>query len=210
MGDEEDAKKEVLECLDRIVEKVIDEATDSLAFDTETTGFNGSVIQLGYVRINSDGQEIDSSCRYLKLIPGEAIHPKAKEVHNITETILEVKGEDPVVVINDFARVASATVARGGRIVAHNAKFDCARLAYTAELLNITPPVLEEHTFCTCANGYMHAEFFTSNGRRKRPRNDELYNHLFGTTPREILHDALNDARVTIASYIEGRKRGWW
>ena len=48
-------------------------------------------------------------------------------------------------------------------------------------------------------------------GRRlKAPRNEELYLFLFGSKPAGQLDSALPDCRVTLASYVEGRRRKWW
>ena len=48
---------------------------------------------------------------------------------------------------------------------------------------------------------------FPSGGKRlKAPRNEELYIFLFKTAPAGQLHSALPDCRVTLASYIEGKK----
>ena len=44
----------------------------------------------------------------------------------------------------------------------------------------------------------------------KPPRNEELYVFLFNRKPREQLHSALGDSRVTLASYIAGHERKWW
>ena len=46
--------------------------------------------------------------------------------------------------------------------------------------------------------------------RVKAPRNEELYIFLFGCKPVGQLHSALPDCRVTLASFVEGRKRKWW
>ena len=42
--------------------------------------------------------------------------------------------------------------------------------------------------------------------RLKAPRNEELYIFPFKTAPAGQLHSALPDCRVTLASYIEGKK----
>ena len=212
-AEEESHMKVVQRCLSDVIGSVIDNFTTVVVFDTETTSFNGSVIQLGYVRADDNGNELDSSCRYLNLIDGEGISPMAESVHHITTDILDQQGEDPTLVINDFSRVVQAALHREGVVVAHNAKFDCARLEYTAKLVGAQSTVQESDVFCTCSHGAVNggnATFFARNGRRKRPRNDELYEYLFQRLPNEELHDALNDARVAMASYMECRRLGWW
>lgn len=212
-AEEKHHMKEVQQCLSDVIGRVIDNFTAVLVFDTETTSFNGSVIQLGYVRADDEGNEIDSSCRYLKLIDGEVISLMAQSVHHITTDMLDQQGEDPAHVIHDFSRVAQAALHRKGVVVAHNAKFDCARLEYTAKLAGAQATVQESDVFCTCSHRAVNGSnvtFFTRNGRRKRPRNDELYEYLFQRPPTVELHDALNDARVTMSSYMKGRRLNWW
>jgi hypothetical protein len=56
-----------------------------------------------------------------------------------------------------------------------------------------------------------HVGAIDKRGRRKNPRNVELYQALHGgREPAGRLHDALADVRVTAASYAAGHKRRWW
>jgi hypothetical protein len=47
-------------------------------------------------------------------------------------------------------------------------------------------------------------------GRRKALTNAELYEALHGTPPTGRLHDAMADVRVTLHSYLMGRRLNWW
>ena len=64
---------------------------------------------------------------------------------------------------------------------------------------------------CTMHSATKHCGLRTrGDKRRKAPRNEELYRFLFKGAPPWRLHRALPDCRVTLASYVEGKKRLWW
>ena len=197
--------------VDECIEKALLKVTDALVLDTETTSFNGTVIQLGYVLMDSDGREIGCRARYLRLLPGETISSRAMEVHHIDEQMLDTRGEDAKTVLDEFHDACDAVLQSGGVLVAHNAAFDVARLAHTARMAGSKLELLREDVVCTQALGAALGLFTDRNGRRKRPRNDELYEALVEPVPDpEALHDAVADARLTGLSFYAGRARGSW
>ena len=182
----------------------------TLVFDTETTGLNGTVVQLAFVLLDEGGKEVGSSVRYLRLLPGEVVGERARQVHGITDDELDSKGEDAVDVLSDFDSECRRVLGRGGRVVAHNASFDFACVQRTASKAGACLSLGRGDVFCTMQAGRLAFPFFNKNGRRKNPSNEELYETFFGSLPTGKLHDALVDSRVTAASFAEGKKRGIW
>ena len=76
----------------------------------------------------------------------------------------------------------------------------------------LTPSLLSATMLCTMHNATRHCGLYTRGKvkRLKAPRNEELFEFLFGRKPQVRLHSALPDCQVTLASFIEGRRRLWW
>lgn len=209
-----------------------------LVFDTETTALNGVVIQLAYnvYEYDMDGKSQPTTRRnlLLRLPPRHRIQRKAYLIHRIGEADLRQRGVDAILAMCDFATCVRSVVERGGRIVAHNAAFDCRALqrtwdAHMTERRRLTfadarsvaagsnsaendNPFhdMEQIAFCTMNRSRGYVKAVNKAGSEKNPRNDELYTFLFGKSPSGPLHDAANDIAITAASYFEGSRREWW
>lgn len=114
--------------------------------------------------------------------------------------------------VGEFMALVTAAIAQGVRVVAHNASFDVARLNHTAHRHGLAGGVLRSATMlCTMHSATRHCQLRARKGKRlKAPRNEELYLFLHKRKPSGQLHRALPDARITLASYLEGKKRKWW
>lgn len=185
-----------------------------LVFDTETSSLNGSVIQLAWILADCCGNIVDTYCEYWKLPKNptnfEKIDPRAQEIHGITEEVLSEKGLDPTIEVDKFIRMCRIALMNGCIIVAHNANFDVARINHTAVKHNISKKLDAHDMFCTMKNSTARCGLLKINGRTKAPTNSELHFKLVGKLPTENLHDALEDCRVTLKSYIQGCIQGWW
>lgn len=98
-----------------------------IVFDTETTGFDPckeQMIEIGAVKINSDGQIIDRFSKFIKLYRIDRLPEKIKELVNITDNTLELQGGEVHDVIEEFINFIG-----DGYLVAQNAKFDISFLA---------------------------------------------------------------------------------
>ena len=179
-----------------------------LVFDTETAGFNKSIIQLAYVIAYEDnGEELCSKADYLTLTD-EKIDYSAYTIHGIDSKLLREKGKCPVEVIHDFLNVVEREYKEDGtRIVAFNAKFDVGRIKYMCEKHRLRYNMEKMVVHCCMKNFAPYCNLKTVNGRQKQPSNKELYIILFEKDPPENLHDALVDVRVTLMNWVEGKKK---
>ena len=185
--------------------------------DTETNGGKGGqmVIQLAFVLLDKDLNEISSYNEYLKLpADKQYINPHAAKVHGITLKTLAREGIDPKDALYEFFRcVSQVKKHRDGKVIFHNAAFDSQAITHTAEAIGYkTPfPFTAHSCFCTMVNSKNRLGLKDKLGRLKAPKNTELFEALVGPVPEGIkLHDALADVRVTSASYVAGVRMGWW
>lgn len=180
-----------------------------MALDTETNGTRrtSSVIEIGYV-VSIPGSPAKRVSKVVRLPSDEPFSEAAFAVHGISEEDVR-NGEDPATVLSQMFADAFAVKEAGGRIAAHNARFDASRIQYTAEVAGVDVP--EWWTvFCTMRASKGRFECNNAMGRPKNPRLDELHEHLFLALPSGELHRALADAEVLLRCYVEGEKRGWW
>ena len=178
-----------------------------IVFDTETSSLNGVVLQFAFVIATAVGDELYQYCSCWNIPEGFTIDPRAQAVHGITPAELNRVGVDPRPALVDFSHMCARARACGCALAAHNAQFDVARLRFTAAAWG-APRMCEDGVVCTMRRSRCGLK--NRAGRHKPPRNDELFEFLFGRSPGVDLHDALNDARVTLASFSEGRRRKWW
>ena len=213
----------------------------AIVFDTETTDLKGVAVQIAFGCYDRFGNLVRNFNFYFKLPPGYRIEPGAKAIHKIEESYLDQHGLDTewvLLVLTEFAQVCGQVLAQGGRIVAHNASFDCGVIfrtwdahanhliqtvqsasvsARTRSMLAITTPPpnpfvgFSDKTFCTMISSKHYVLAKNKLGRIKNPRNVELYSYLYdGQIPEGELHDASTDIRVTAMSYFKGIQVGWW
>lgn len=103
-----------------------------LVFDTETSGLDGSVLDIGWVLSDAKGVELASHEQLWKLPSGERIHSRAFAAHGIDANALRRGGVDPKPELQEFYALVAAALALGITVAAHNACFDVARLNQTA------------------------------------------------------------------------------
>lgn len=177
-----------------------------IAWDTETTGLRGVVIQIGYCILDHEAEEIGSGEWLLAPIPGHPVEPRALSVHHITDERRAEEGKLPGECLEAFGRLVAAAASHGVPLVAHNAAFDLGRMKYTASVL--PAPRSVESSLCTMKLGGRVMN--KKRGTTKLPKNAELYECLFGKEPSGRLHDAIADARITAHSYMEGKRQKFW
>jgi len=182
----------------------------SLVFDTETCGLRKSVIEVAWVLADKRGEELCSHSELWHPPPDENIDPGAFAVHGISESKLLREGTCAVPGLKQFVRLFGAAVKAGVKIVCHNAAFDVARMNHTLRKHDLNDTLLLKDTFCTMQRTKRRCNLYQRNGRLKSPRNDELFEKLYGRKPTGQLHRALDDCRVTLASYTRALELKWF
>lgn len=191
-----------------------------LVFDTETAGFDGSVVQCAVISSwtsgasgaapREDPEPLAHYCRLWGLAASERMAPRSEAVHGISRNTLDRFGKPPLRELEFLRALVDAGHEGGARWVAHNAQFDITRLNATAASHGMPALLRLGEVFCTMAAATAHCNLATRAGRRKPPRASELYEVLFARPFDGTLHDALEDARMTLACYEAGARRGWW
>ena len=188
-----------------------------LFFDTETIGLKPAIVcQLAYLVVEG-GTVTTEYDQILKLPPGVKVSPQAQKVHGISTRDTQRKGVDAEEAMRAFAVEAHRVLEAGGRVVAHNSKFDVRAVRETREAwqmvdVPVTNPALTDaDTFDTMMASKPHSPLLDKAGRRKAFRLEEWYVHLFGSPPAFArLHNALDDVRVLALCYFEANRLGWW
>ncbi len=185
-----------------------------IVVDTETTDFNGHVISLAYIWFESGtAYELQTYHNFFRKLPGVVTSDGALATHHITDEYLDEHGLDARAELEKFFGVMDKVLESGGFFVAHNAAFDLKAINRTARAHGLDRQLSEAETICTMKMSKEHVGLKSASGSIKFPKNLELFIHLFGqeAAPAEhLLHDALQDARITKASFVEGASRGWW
>ena len=183
-----------------------------VAFDVETTGFRGAVVQVGLVEVYNDGTLGRIVSGILRPPEGIEMEAGALAVHGIDEGRLARDAEPAQPLLMRAVAFLKDTHAKGVPIVAHNATFDRGRMNYT--LLMHDLPELDVPIQCTMRGATPWCGLKNIKGAKRGPKNEELYHILMGRTAQADfgngLHDAVVDATVTGMSYVEGKRRGWW
>lgn len=178
-----------------------------LAVDTETTSLNGTVIQVGVIGLNHEGEEVFSASRLMRLAPNQRIDPGAQRVHGISHEKLEAEGEDGALCLKALKCLCDSAHSLKIPVVAHNLNFDRRSLERTASAFGTDPPL--SSGVCTMELSKRAAMKYL--GTQRKMKNSSLYELLVGTIPKSVqLHDAVEDARLTAKSWFEGRRQGIW
>jgi DNA polymerase III epsilon subunit family exonuclease len=115
--------------------------------DTETTGLkkDARLIEIGAIGTLFDGNKVQIDTFESLIHPGVQIKPKITEVTKITNDELKDAHGDEV--YSEFE--AWIHKIRPERMIAHNAKFDKAKLEYNLARVNINPAILLPPFICT-------------------------------------------------------------
>lgn len=200
-------------CAWTAVQNVLDEhRCNVVAFDTETTGLNGAVIQAAAVEISAGGVVVNTMSAIVPPPPNVRLEDAAVAVHGITHKRIQEESVPAAPFLIELVNYLNRSHVEGKMVVAHNSSFDETRLHKTLEWHGVTERLIFK-PFCTMRNSKDHCMLMTARGKPKMPKNEELYRQLTG---REAsvdfggLHDAVIDANVTAVSYVQGRRQGWW
>ncbi len=101
--------------------------TSFVVFDVETTGFspvNDQIIEIGAVKIDSNGCVLSRFSKFIKLYKIDKLPPKIKELTKINDNMLALEGGDVHDVLDQFVNFIGDSI-----LVAQNAKFDISFMA---------------------------------------------------------------------------------
>lgn len=191
-------------------EALLPAGTAYIVADTETTGLGGVVLQLAYNIYSRDHDRLHAYNQLLRLPAGEAVSWASYNVHKISKARIDRLGRSALHELQHFVKLATATRVLGGRVVFHNAAFDCAAITRTIARHGGTDVLSAQEAFCTYRKSRQRVGARGGNGTWKGVSNVTLYTHMFKKAPTGNLHDAAVDIAVTAASYREGCKRRWW
>jgi DNA polymerase III epsilon subunit-like protein len=189
------------------------EEADFCVLDTETSGLTSTdcAIQVALLLFRQDGSLMGLYNKMWKLPAGRRVSSSSTRIHGITNRRLEKEGYDALPELSTVKRMIARMLARGKKVVAHNASFDHRMLRQTAQVHEYEDwPFTADQLFCTMRAGKAFCNLTQSNGRPKAPSNSELYFYFFGELPKGPLHCAKFDCTVTARSYVEGRARSLW
>lgn len=198
-------------CVVRAIQSVLDQYRPSVvAFDTETTGLRGAVVQAALVELDAHGRTQSTFSGIVAPPSGYVMEAGAVAVHGITPARIDAEAESPTVFFSELMTRFKRARDEGKRLVAHNSAFDVSRLNETLSAHGFKDRLGD--VFCTMRGAKRHCGMVDRRGAPKCPKNDELYRHLYGADASTIgtLHDATTDATVTALNFLEGRRRGWW
>ena len=208
------AKTAIGACVEAAMQNVLDNYRPNvLAFDTETTGLRGAVIQAAIVEVTPRGEERECFCGIIPQPDNYKLEPGAVAVHKITQERINREGVAAVPFLREVVRRIKRARSENLPVVAHNSSFDIARMNETLQAHGMCERLHKEDIFCTMQNAKRLCGLKDARGLPKCPKNNELYSILTGDTDLTRfgdLHDAATDARVTALSYAAGRRRGWW
>ncbi len=186
-----------------------------LFFDTETNGLpkteiiNGKptkvyprVIQLAYILLNDNFEEVQSYC--------ELIYPDGWEIPNDKFWIEngysteqnKLKGVNIRVALNFF----SQAIDQCHTMVAHNIAFDTPVLVSEMQRYKISANNKNSKKICTMLSTIDFCKLPSQRGGFKWPKLIELHEKLFGVG-FDGAHDALEDVRATVRCFIELKNR---
>ena len=199
-----------------------------LLFDFETTGIKFEdktipqrAIQLAWVVVDEERKIVKQTNHMISGNP--EINTDFHQ--HLTTQILDENGKPAKEVIELFHNDVMKVLNNNGVLIAHNIDFDYK--VYMNEMFTETGlkiAIDKSKLFCTMKNTiefcklpsrYTPRYELRSSGSNKQrkinykyPKLIELYVTLFGTKPKEQLHDAMNDVMVTVHCFEELRNRG--
>lgn len=195
-----------------------------LVFDTETTGLpekNVSIydhdkwpyiIQLSYIFYDISNNTSVIKDDYINIRQDIEITQASYEKHQISREMLDEKGINIRVALQDFNRY----LALSDIVIGHNISFD-KRMIFVESLRNrieqkftlfINGTKICKSEFCTMKNtaDACGLTYQTRRGelKKKNPKLSELYQHLFpGVNIPENLHNSIIDVAVTTRCYMK-------
>lgn len=176
----------------------------ALFFDTETTGLedDAAIVQIAAMLQDVDtGRVLSELSTIVKLPEGKKIGAKSLEVHGITESDTNKYG----IWVHQLDSLFSDMIDRSDVVVAHNSKFDMARVSHN--LVVSSNKIKPKKVFCTMMGSIEELSIPGKYGGFKYPSLAEAHQHYLGRG-FDGAHDAMVDVRACRDVFVEMRKRG--
>ncbi|MGL4873180.1 MAG: 3'-5' exonuclease [Clostridium sp.] len=154
-----------------------------VVFDVESTGVDvteDEIIQIAAIRLNKDGEEIETFERFIK--PSKSVG-KSAYVHGFTDEELNKRGESKEVVFREFLKFIEGKV-----VVGHNVNYDISILSSELNRLNMEK-ILVKGVYDTLE---IYRRFHGDLKNHKL----EYLSEVFQVSNKPT-HDALDDIRAT-------------
>lgn len=168
-----------------------------MVLDTETTDFNGDIIQLAYVLADIDNSYNSSKIikKFNKIVINRISTVNSEKIHKINISRIRKDGVDFYSIMKEFIEDLSKV----NVVIGHNIHFDIRIIInnlrkFNIEIINSS----DEYIYNIFQNYIIECTKKLSGGKSL----EELYLKLFGT---KIIgaHDALSDVIATLECYIQ-------
>lgn len=185
-----------------------------IVFDVETTGlpkrYNASpklfdlwphIVQFSWIL-----KQKNETCEKSFIIKpdGYVIPEDSTKIHKITNDYAVQHGSPIEEVLEEFIKDCD----KADFFVAHNASFDVSvvKATFYRNKMDLSP-IGNKKVFCTMKSTTNICKIPGKYGN-KYPKLEELYFYLFKEKPNNVLHNALEDSRVTLMCYEQLVSRG--
>ena len=167
------------------------------------------IVQFSFIRYTKSGRMLSMNDHIIR--PADfLISPESTAIHHITQDQALKEGEE----LSDVMDIFEDELDKSKMLVMHNVQFDKTILLSEAhrmgrsELIN---KMYNTEYYCTMRKTKdlckLPSQYYDGH---KLPKLSELHNHLFKNDPINpaILHNALNDVKVTAKCFFKLMKRG--
>jgi DNA polymerase III epsilon subunit-like protein len=171
-----------------------------MVLDTETSDFNGDIIQLAYVIVDLDNNNYNKIIKtFDKIIKDRIPSTNSTKIHNITIEKIRTNGVDFIGVVKEFIN----DLAKVNMILGHNISFDLRIVINNLRKFSIQ---ITNKDNLIVNNIFAHLDIICTRKLSGGKSLENLHLELFGEKVSGA-HDALNDVRATLDCYIELMKK---
>jgi DNA polymerase-3 subunit epsilon len=183
-----------------------------IVFDVETTGlpkdYKASpisfelwphIVQFSWLLVTKNTKENTKEKSYIIKPDNYIISEESSNIHNITTTYAIQNGY----LLKDVLQIFKKDCDSVDFVVAHNATFDISVVSAAYHRIKENVNFLKnKKVICTMKSSTNICKLPGKYGY-KYPKLEELYFFLFKEKPNVILHNALEDSKITLKCYIE-------
>ena len=165
-----------------------------MVLDTETSDFNGDIIQLAYIIVETYSNNNKIIKTFNKIIKDRIPSTSSTKIHNITVDKIRTEGIDFIDIIKEFIEDLSKV----NTILGHNISFDLRII--TNNLRKFSIQIIKEDNLIV-NNIFEHLDIICTRKLSGGKSLENLHLELFGNSVLGA-HDALNDVKATLDCYF--------